>query len=316
MRPAGPDPDERIIIPPRARRRLPVLLGSGLAVLILAGGLGGWALFGPRPIPIETKTEAQIDATQPCGTEVSRFAADPAIIVIDFPDLTTQGLMLDRVAALIEKAHLPRDRVLDDVALREAIYDCGDTIESYYYGHDYKAADLAKFFQLAAQDNVTLNAQELWLRRLLVQLDWLKPGANGALITLPGTTPPITQEMRAVILRHELSHGAFYTTPAYAAYAAMFWNSLTQVDRDAFTNFLGREGYDTRNTSLMLNETQAYLIFTRDPLFFKASLVNMTQPQVDTLRAGYIANMPKFWLTPMANATLPVGPLQAACPVN
>jgi len=313
---AGLDPDERIIIRPRRRVGLPILLVAGLVVLAGASVAAWLALAGPRPIPIDTKTEAQIDATQPCSIEVSRFAADPAIVVIDFPNLTIQGLMLDRVAALIEKAHLPRDRVLDDVALYEAIYDCGDTIESYYYGHDYKAADLARFFRLAVQDKIKLNPEELWLRRLLVQLNWLTPGASGALITLPGAAPPITQEMRAVILHHELSHGAFYTTPGYAAYAAAFWSSLTQIDRDAFTNFLGREGYDTNNTNLMLNETQAYLIFTRDPLFFKASLVNMTDPQLDTLRAGYIANMPKFWLTPMANAKLPVGPPQAACPMN
>jgi hypothetical protein len=223
--------------------------------------------------------------------------------------------MLDRVAALIEKAHLPRDRVLDDVELNEAILECGLTVESYYYGHDYKAADLAKFFRLAAADGIQLNPQELWLHGLLLQLGWLTPGANGALITLPAAISPITQEMRAVILHHELSHGAFYTTPNYEAYAIAFWNSLTDADRAAFTGFLGREGYDTTNTYLMLNETQAYLIFTRDPRFFRADVVGMTQAQVDTLRAGYIAGMPDFWLRPMANETLPVGPEPAeACP--
>jgi hypothetical protein len=234
-------------------------------------------------------------------------------VVIDFPSLTVQGLMLDRVAALVEKAKLPRDRVLNDVELNQAIYDCGDTIESYYYGHDYKAADLLKFYTLADQEGIKLNAHELWLKRLLRQLGWLTPGANGAIITLPAAGGPITEEMRAVILHHEISHGAFYTIPAYAAYAQQFWYSLTQADRDAFTNFLGSEGYDTADTTLMLNETQAYLIFTRDPRFFNGSVVNMTQAQIDTLREGFIANMPNFWLQPMANAALPIGPEQGAC---
>ncbi len=319
MRAPAPGDDDTVRVKPssartrKSNRRL--LLGSIAAVLVLIIAGGSFALLDRTPpIPIDTETEAQIDATQPCAVKVSYFAPDTNIVVIDFPSLTTQGLMLDRVAALVEKAKLPRDRVLNDVELNQAIYDCGDTIESYYYGHDYKAADLQKFYTLADQEGVKLNAQELWLKGLLKQLGWLTPGANGAVITLPAAGGPITEEMRAVILHHEISHGAFYTIPAYAAYAKQFWYSLTQMDRDAFTNFLGSEGYDTADTTLMLNETQAYLIFTRDPRFFNGSVVNMTQAQVDTLREGFIANMPNIWLQPMANATLPIGPGQAGCP--
>jgi hypothetical protein len=315
-----PDTDDTVRVRPKSKpRRPPLALGlSALgAVLALAAAGIAWSMLGRSPaIPIDTETEAQIDATQPCAIKVSRFKPDPNIVVIDFPSLTVQGLMLDRVAALIEKAHLPRDRVLDDVELHEAIYNCGDTIESYYYGHDYKAADLQKFFRLAKADGVTLNANELWLQKLLNQLGWLTQGATGAIITLPAAIPPIDQHIRAVILHHEISHGAFYTIPAYAQYATDFWNSLTPQDRADFTGFLGRQGYDTNNTNLMLNETQAYLIFTRDPMFFDSQVVNMTDAQINTLRAGYIANIPVPWLQPMANAPLPIGPEQPACPTT
>jgi hypothetical protein len=318
MRAPAPGDDDTVRVRPglqRARKSSGLVLFGGIAVLVIflvAGGI--WAFLGRTPpIAIDTETEPQIDATQPCGVKVSYFAPDTNIVVIDFPSLTIQGLMLDRIAALVEKAKLPRDRVLNDVELNQAIYDCGDTIESYYYGHDYKAADLQKFYTLADQEGIKLNAHELWLKRLLQQLGWLTPGANGAIITLPAAGGPITEEMRAVILHHEISHGAFYTIPAYAAYAQQFWTSLTQADRDAFTNFLGSEGYDTADTTLMLNETQAYLIFTRDPRFFNGSVVNMTQAQIDTLREGFIANMPNFWLQPMANAPLPIGPDQTGC---
>ncbi|MDE8349719.1 MAG: hypothetical protein POG74_09590 [Acidocella sp.] len=317
----GLDPDQRIRILPQPKQKkagISVAFGGVLAfvcVVLLAAGAWFMLKHAP-PIPIDTETEAQIDAAQPCDTNVSRFAPDPEIVVLDFPNLTIQGLMLDRVAALIEKAHLPRNQVLDDVDLREAIYNCGDTIESYYYGHDYKAADLARFFQLAAQQNITLNANELWLKRLLNQLGWLDPGAVGALITLPAARPPVTETMRAVILHHEISHGAFYTVPAYEAYAEAFWDSLTDADRAAFTSFLGTEGYDTHNTNLMLNEAQAYLVFTPDAQFFNAKVVGMPQAQLDTLREGYIANMPNFWLTAMATETLPVGPAAKTCTTN
>jgi hypothetical protein len=323
MRAPAPGDDDTVRMPaggashvagPKPGNKKLWLFGGIAAIVLIAIGAGIFAFTGgPPAVQIDTESEAQIDALQPCGIKVSYFAPDHDIVVIDFPSLTLQGLTLNRVAALVEKAKLPRDRVLTDVQLSQAIAASNDTVESYYYGHDYKAADLQKFFSLADQEGIKLNPHEIWLKNLLKQLGWLTPGANGAIITLPAAGGPISEEMRAVILHHEISHGAFYTIPAYADYARKFWYSLTQADRDAFTNFLGGEGYDTADTTLMLNETQAYLIFTRDPHFFNGSVVNMNQAQVDTLREGFIANMPNFWLQPMANAALPIAPTQAAC---
>jgi hypothetical protein len=317
--PTGGNDEDTVILrrSPPGRRRIgrPVLLAISVCAAVC---FGLWAIIlsrGPGGVPIDRESEAEIDATQPCAIKVSRLAQDSDIVVIDFPDLRTQGLMLDRVAALVEKAHLPRDRVLDDVELNEAIYSCGETIESYYYGHDYRTADLAQFFALAAADGIPLNRQELWLKSLLGQLGWLQPGASGAIITLPGVAPPVNEEMRAVILHHEISHGAFYTVPPYADYATMFWRSLSEDQRAAFRNFLGAEGYDTSNETLMLNETQAYLVFTRDPQFFNGSVVGMSAAQIEALRTRYIAAMPSFWLKDMANETLPVGPAPAACAI-
>jgi hypothetical protein len=281
---------------------------AAVAMLCVGGAAWGWAPL----IPITTASEAQIDASQPCAVTVLRLAPDPDIVVIDFPSLTMQGMMLNRVAALVEKAQLPRDRVLDDVALNEAIINCGETVESYYYGHDYRAADLARFFKLAAADGVKLNPQEMWLYGLVKQLGWLSPGANGALITLPAAGGPITQDMRAVILHHEIAHGAFFTVPGYQAYAVAFWQGLTDAQRATFRQFLGAQGYDTQNANLMLNETQAYLVFTESPLFFTAAALGMDKQEMNGLRARFIAHMPAFWLKALADEVLPVGKVAAA----
>ena len=93
-----------------------------------------------------------------------RFAADPRIVVLDFPTLRQQGAMLNRVASLIEKAGLPRDRVLNDAELDAAIRAGGDTLETYYYGHDYPAAALVRFFALADAAHVALDPEEQRLR--------------------------------------------------------------------------------------------------------------------------------------------------------
>ncbi len=298
---------------PVGRRSLLYAGLGGAAALAAGAGFGAfWWMHRTPKLAIGTATEAEIDNTQPCDTILTYLAPDKSVVVIDFPSLLAQGMTLDRVAAFVEKANVPHNRLLDDAALNAAITASGDTVASYYYGHDYQASDLARFFALAASENIALNPQELWLKRLLNQLGWLAPGANGAIITLPGAGDPVSPDMRAVILRHEISHGAFYTVPAYRHYTESFWYSLTDADRAAFTGFLGRQGYDTSLTELMLNETQAYLIFTRDPRFFNAAAIGKTEAEIDQLRQGFIANMPDFWLTPLASS--PCRPCRYPCP--
>ena len=64
---------------------------------------------------------------------VFRFADNPRILVLDFASLHEQGKMLNRVAAFVEKAGLPHDRVLTDGELEPAIRAQGDTVETFYY---------------------------------------------------------------------------------------------------------------------------------------------------------------------------------------
>ena len=83
--------------------------------------------------------------------------------------------------------------------------------------------------------------------------------------------------VRAAILRHELSHGQFFSDPDYADYTRRFWRTaLTEPERAGVRHFLGSQDYDTADEELMLNEMQAYLMFTLDPHFFSAADIGMT----------------------------------------
>jgi len=248
---------------------------------------------------IRTANETEIREHVADTLTVFRFAANPNIIVLDFPTLLQQGLMLDRVAALQEKAGLPRDRVLTDAELDAAIHARGDTIATFYYGHDYSAAALARFFELADRQHVALNEQEEKLRALVRQLGWFAPGALGGLISVPrvGADPNVTMSARAAILRHELSHGEFFSDPAYAAYVRGFWRTnLTQAERAGVRRFLGSEDYDTADEELMLNEMQAYVMFTLDPQFFRASDAGMTDQRREQLQTEFLRGLDVAWL--------------------
>jgi hypothetical protein len=234
------------------------------------------------------------------SAQVFRFQLAPQILVISFASLLEQGDTLNRVGAFIEKAGLPRDRVLDNAQLAAAIHDSGDTPESYYYGHDYSAADLARFFQTAARDGIVLRPEELWVKKLLEELGLLTPGAVGALISIPpeSSDPPIDAAARATILQHELSHGLYFTDEDYARFARGFWqNTLSDAQRASFRRFLSGQGYDSTNEDLMLNETQAYLIHTPDVRYFRPALVGMSEAEATRLRAVFGRGMPDAWLT-------------------
>ena len=226
-----------------------------------------------------------------------RFAANPHVIVLDFPSLRIQGEMLNRVASLIEKAGLPRDRVLSDAELDTAIRERGDTMETYYYGHDYRADELALFFATADRQHLALDPEEQRLRALLRQLGWLTPGAVGALISVPRIDTTITETMRAAMLHHELAHGEFFSDRQYALYVQHFWlTAMTEAERAAVRHFLGSMDYDTNNEELMYNEMQAYMMFTYDPRFFLPSNVNMTPARRAQLQMEFVKGMPDGWL--------------------
>ncbi len=249
------------------------------------------------PFRIQTADEATILGHVADDLTAFRFADNPNILVLDFPSLRMQGEMLNRVASLIEKAGLPRRRVLDDAELDAAIRERGDNVETYYFGHDYRADELAYFFATADRQHIVLDTRETQLRALLDQLGWLSPGAVGALISVPRTGAAITEPMRAAMLHHELSHGEFFSDPHYASYVEGFWlHAMTEAERVAVRKFLGSMGYDTGDETLMYNEMQAYLMFTYDPHFFLPSNVNMTPERRLQLQTAFHAGMPEGWL--------------------
>lgn len=321
MRHASPNEDDTVILPAslrggaKARRARPRVVALGLlsAALLAGGGVALWRVITPQTSLPPAQTEASIDINAACMTHVGVLAQDHAILVIDFASLLAQGQTLNRVAAFVEKADLPHDRVLDDGALLKAIHESGANEQTYYYGHDYQAQDLRRFFVQAARQSVPLNPQEIWLHNTLAHMGWLQPNATGALITLSASGEALEGAMRAVILRHEIAHGAFYTKPAYRAYTQHFWQALPASERAGFTAFLGQQGYDTTQEALMFNEMQAYLAFTPDTRFFNAAVVGVSEQRLEAMRASFLNGMPNFWLRALASQPLPPAAV-STCP--
>jgi hypothetical protein len=240
----------------------------------------------------------------------SRFKANPAIVVIEYPDLHQQGLAMNRLAAMFEKRTARRDRVPSDGEVDELIRRSGDTIGSFYQGHDYPGAKVARFFSLAEAQRVALNPQESQLRSLLLEAGLMRRGATGAFeavgeqaaISFTAVQPDdpaigpderIDGVRRAAVLHHELSHGEFFTNPAYRAHCMKFWRDVLRPnERRMFSAYLKSLDYNPGDEELMANETQALLMHTPDSRAFNAGSLGISESALAQLRSRFSAGEP------------------------
>jgi len=285
-----------------------VLAAAGAAFVARRPPVQALAAAGPaqqaRPL-----TMAEWLAGHSQDWRVARLAENTAVLVIEFPNLAEQGAALNRVAALLEKADAPRDRVLSDAELAALIARAGGNSRTFYQGHDYEGKGLARFFALAAAQGLALNPQEQRLRATLVDTgvllassDGLRAPGSQALISFTATqaddpsTPAdemVDERRRDAILRHEASHGRFYTRPAYRAHCERFWREdLDDAQRELMRRYLSGLGYDRRDEELMLNETQALLMHTADTRAFSAQAAGLSEAELSDLRERFWRRMP------------------------
>ncbi len=312
------NPDDTVIMRPKRERRglVPALLSAALLLVAGASGAVVWLRNSPATTslpPIADATEADLQVESPGALTLRRFAPNSAIVVLDFPTLAEQGRMLNRVAAWAEKAGVPHDRLLTDAELAAAIQASGTTPDTYYYGHDYRAADIARFFQLADKEGIKLDPDEEALRGIMARAG-SEPFGAGALITLPraDAANQVDAVARAVILHHELAHGEYFTNATYNRYVHTIWDTvLTETERARFRSYLAEDGYDPAIEDLMINEMQAYMMHTPDPRFFDVAKLGIAPARLSDIRQSFAANMPSCWLRNETSATptLP-GPVQ------
>lgn len=312
--------------PSDARRLTPRLLWIGFGAVLLAIAVGAvaalWvlpvaapqALVAPVPAPASSPVP-QAPAAPPV-TEASlakiltgrqaitmfyRLNENPRILVIDFPDLTEQALMMNRIAALVEKSGAPRDHLLSDAELADFISSGGGDMATFYLAHDYSAPSLAHFYSLAETEGEALNDREKSLLALLVGAGVIGRASAGyaaldpelAVISVVQPQGDIDAALREAMLRHEVSHGEFFTNPAYRLHCERFWHErLTEAERATFRNFLERADYDQSDETLMINETQAYLMHTPDPRVFSASRLGTSDASLIDLQRRFMTPQP------------------------
>ncbi len=178
----------------------------------------------------------------------SRF---PRILIMDTADYRVQSRFFKRLAFFVEKRGY-RGRLVSNQDFAGL---------HGFNAHDYRAEDLARFFQKAREESFTLNREEELLKELLLHNGVIReekgflPG-TGAILSISRSSYPV---LRRHLLTHESYHGVFFSRAEYRRACREEWESLPQPAREFWLLFFRWMGYDTADSYLAVNEFQAYL---------------------------------------------------------
>lgn len=235
---------------------------------------------------------------------VWQYADNPSVFVFDFPGLAYQGSSFNRTTQFTEQRFSGEGfpRVLNDSELNSHISAARRTQANFAFGHDFLVSELVQFFNFARRDKIELNANELNVLEFLKQQGFVREfrgfyqaiRPEVVLLSVPQTQdrkpdePMITIGARYAILLHEMSHAEYYSNVHYSKFCQRFWSeTLTEKQREAFKNFLKSYNYAVDYLDLVVNEMQAYLMFTPDPKSFSAAKLGVSQSELDSMRAQF-----------------------------
>jgi hypothetical protein len=177
------------------------------------------------------------------------------------------------------------------------------TNADFAFGHDLLVDELVQFFNLIERDKIAIYPEEIELRNFLLDYGLMKrsldfyqavrPNVNTVIISIPQKQakkldePRVSALARNAIISHEVAHAEFYTNKYYKDYCNKFWNDLSGKERQAFINFFKKYNYKLDDAGLLVNEMQAYLMFTPDINSFSADKLGLSEEELQSMRQRF-----------------------------
>lgn len=235
---------------------------------------------------------------------------NPEIFIFDFPGLAYQGKSFNRITQFTEQQFTEEyPRVLNNHELDQYMQAARRTQADFAFGHDILVSEFVKFFNFAIRDKIQLNIEELFIRDFLEKNNlirfWrgfyqaMKPDV--VVLSIPQSQvrnhaePIVSDGARLTILTHEMAHAEYYTNPYYRKFCQNFWqNTLDDRQRELFSKFLMTYNYSVTNEELLINEMQAYLMFTPDEKSFSAKKLGVSDEELAGLRAAFKRSAPSI----------------------
>ncbi|AEF83648.1 putative lipoprotein [Treponema primitia ZAS-2] len=186
--------------------------------------------------------------------EVFRWERFPSILIFDTADYAIQDRLLKRLAFFTEKAGF-RGRLAPDEEIAEL---------HGWNAHDYRAEDLAHFFEAARAQNFPLLSEERELGAILEAAGILVRTGAGAYAAGQGAIISISREsadyLRSMFMAHEGFHGIFFIDEEFRAFSSRRWETLPRLAKNFILSYFDYQHYDLKDQYLMVNEFMAHIL--------------------------------------------------------
>jgi hypothetical protein len=214
-----------------------------------------YARSSPEPIPADPGVILRYSpqAWRRSDWELFSWNLFSNILIFDFRDYAVQSAFLKRLSFFVEKKG-SAGKLLPNEVLAPL---------HGWNAHDYRAEDLARFFQRAEEEEFPLNQEEYQLRDILLDQGILYR-ENGKYFSNGGGILSLSREsserLRYLFMTHEGYHGLYFASPEYRRKVEEYWSGLSGEEQEFWKIFLDWKWYNTRDTDLVMNEFQAYLM--------------------------------------------------------
>ena len=189
--------------------------------------------------------------------EVFRWDKFPEILIFDTADYDVQDRLLKRLAFFVEKAGF-RGRLAVDAEIADL---------HGWNAHDYRAEDLAAFFEAARSTNFPLLREERELETILLSEGIIRidsasriiPG-KGAIISISRESDKTDKALRQRFMAHEGFHGLYFIDEEFRLFCRRRWEIFPASAKKFLLSFFDFQAYDTKDPYLVVNEYMAHVL--------------------------------------------------------
>ena len=240
------------------KKKFPFPWGCASLLVFLVFFLGGKA-YSLEPITADPGAVL----SYPAGSwrdsryEVFRWDKFPEILIFDTADYDVQDRLLKRLAFFVEKAGF-RGRLAADTEIADL---------HGWNAHDYRAEDLAAFFEAARNTNFPLLREERELETILLSEGIIRidsasriiPG-KGAIISISRESDKTDKALRPRFMAHEGFHGLYFVDEDFRLFCRRRWEIFPAAAKRFLLSFFDFQAYDTKDPNLVVNEFMAHVL--------------------------------------------------------
>ncbi|GHV02777.1 hypothetical protein FACS189485_04250 [Spirochaetia bacterium] len=187
--------------------------------------------------------------------EVFRWDGFPSLLIFDTADYAVQDRLFKRLAFFTEK-----QGYTGRLATDEEIAD-----QHGWNAHDYRADDLARFFEVARLINFPLLKEEQELEKILLDADIIRRSGN-SIVSGEGGIISISRDrecpdyLRSQFMVHECFHGLFFIDADFREFSRGRWEKFDPAAKRFLLSFFDFQHYNIKDEYLVINEFMAHCL--------------------------------------------------------